>query len=183
MKKENRLWPKLNFPHFVQRLAVPGAPHRCEAASAEAANAMRKKVLVVDDDAVIRMTTGSKFQKAGYQVRTAGDCSEAIAAVGENPPDIILVDLNFPPDVSNGGLVAWDGFRLMHWLRGLQNTGEARFIVISGSDSTDSRRRAMASGAAAYFQKPLDHERLLTFLHVELESQARAKRAQFTFEI
>ena len=185
MNKEHTTWTRFSLPGFLKRTNAPGAKHCYDTPATQSASTTvpSKNVLVVDDDEIIRVTTGSKLQKAGYQVRTAGDCSEAIAAVGENRPDIILLDLNFPPDVGHGGMVAWDGFRLMHWLRGLQNTGDTEFIVISGSNSADCKRRAMATGAAAYFQKPLDHERLLQVMHRELERRAQGQQAQLNFEI
>ena len=125
------------------------------------ANVQGKRVLIVDDDRVFLTTTTTKLQSAGFQVRTAREASEAIAALGEQPADAILMDITFQPDVCNGGMGSWDGFQIMSWLRGSPSARGARFIVVSNSDSAADRQRAQQLGAVAYFQKPLDHDQLL----------------------
>lgn len=133
----------------------------------------RKRVLVIDDDEVILKTASLKLGAAGYEVITASDASEAISAVGESRPDIVLLDINFPADPSSGGLVAWDGFRLMNWLEGLHNADGTGFIVISGDGSTESRERAIGQGAVAFFAKPLDYGRLLEAMKKYLEGRSK----------
>jgi CheY-like chemotaxis protein len=123
-------------------------------------NAERKRGLIVDDDPVFLMATALKLRSAGFQVRTAKEGSEAIAALGEQPADAVLMDINFPPDVRNGGMGWWDGFQMMSWLRGLPGANGARFIMVSNSDSDSDRQRAKKLGAVAYFQKPVDHTQL-----------------------
>jgi CheY-like chemotaxis protein len=125
-----------------------------------------KRVLIVDDDPVFLKATSMKLQSAGFQVRTAKEGSEAIAALGEQPADAVLVDIDFPPDVCNGGMLSWDGFQLMDWLRGLPWTTGTRFVMVSSSDSASNRQRAKQLGAVAYFQKPLDHAQLFEALNV-----------------
>jgi hypothetical protein len=63
----------------------------------------RKKLLIIDDDAVVLKTTAMQLQAAGYAVVTASDGSSAIQAVRKEKPDLILLDLTFPPDVAHGG--------------------------------------------------------------------------------
>jgi two-component system, chemotaxis family, sensor histidine kinase and response regulator PixL len=132
------------------------------AATAEAqTNPEGKRVLIVDDDSVFLTATALKLRSAGLQVRTAKEGSEAIAALGEEPADAILMDINFQPDVCNGGMGSWDGFQLTTWLRGNPGASGARFIIVSNSDSPSHRQRAQQVGAVAYFQKPVDHDRLI----------------------
>jgi CheY-like chemotaxis protein len=123
-----------------------------------------RTVLVVDDDAVILRTAAARLQAAGYQVITAADPAEAIGAVREKKPDFILLDIDFPPDVASGGCLGWDGFRLMYWLRGLQNTAGARFIIITGTGTDEFRERALTAGAKHFFTKPIDFGRLVSAL-------------------
>src|SRR5258708_5695710 len=75
----------------------------------------RKIILVVDDNLVLQKTIASKLKVRGYDVIIAEDGSAAATAVGRLKPDLILMDVNFPPDVSGGGL-AWDGFLIVRWL-------------------------------------------------------------------
>jgi CheY-like chemotaxis protein len=126
-----------------------------------------KRVLIVDDDPVFLLATRTKLQSAGFQVRTATEASEAIAALGEQPVDAVLMDITFQPDVCNGGMGSWDGFQIMSWLRGNPAARGARFIMVSNSDSAADRQRAQALGASAYFHKPLDPARLIAAVNAE----------------
>jgi CheY-like chemotaxis protein len=126
-----------------------------------------KKVLIVDDNPIFLKATATKLQSAGFQVRTAKEASGAIAALGESPADVILMDIGFPADVCKGGMGSWDGFQIISWLRGLPGTKEARFIMVSGSDSPANRAHARQLGAVAYFQKPLDHDGLFAVINTE----------------
>jgi len=58
------------------------------------------KVLIVDDDAVILKTTAMKLEAQGYDVVLAKDASGAIRAARKERPDLILMDVSFPPDVA-----------------------------------------------------------------------------------
>jgi len=120
-----------------------------------------RRVLIVDDDPVFLKATAMKLQSAGFQVRTARESSEALGALGDQPADAVLMDINFAPDVCNGGMGSWNGFQLMNWMRGLPAAKGTRFIMVSNSDSASDRQRAQQLGAAGYFQKPLDYDRLL----------------------
>ena len=142
--------------------AVPAAPSDTEGTQASVEG---KRVLIVDDDPVFLTATAMKLRTAGFQVRTATEGSEAIAALGEQPADAVLLDITFEPDVCNGGMGSWDGFQLMTWLRGIPAATGARFIMVSNSDSPADRQRAHQLGAVAYFHKPLDHERLFAVVN------------------
>jgi chemotaxis family two-component system sensor histidine kinase/response regulator PixL len=120
-----------------------------------------KRVLIVDDDPIFLKVTANKLQSAGYHVRTARESSGAIATLGDQPADAVLMDINFPPDVCNGGMGSWDGFQIMTWLRNNPAARGARFIMVSVSDSAADRQRAQKLGAVAYFHKPLDYDQLL----------------------
>jgi CheY-like chemotaxis protein len=128
-----------------------------------------KKILLVDDDEVILQTTSMKLKAAGYEVVTTTDPGEAIGKAGEIKPDVVLLDVHFPPDMSGP---SWDGFRLMYWLRGLANTAGTRYLIISGSQTEQLRDRALANGASEFFPKPIDHSLLLRVLERELSGGA-----------
>ena len=144
--------------------AVQDAPPCADGAGPPAQG---KRVLSVDDDPIFLRATATKLQSAGFHVRTARESSEAIAALGEQPADAVLMDINFQPDVCNGGMGSWDGFQIMSWLRGNPAARGARFIMVSVSASAADRQRAQRLGAVAYFQKPLDYDRLLTAMNAE----------------
>src|SRR4051812_23121652 len=54
-----------------------------------------KKILIIDDDAVILKTLSMKLQKVGYQVVTGEDGADAIRGVRDERPDLILLDIHF----------------------------------------------------------------------------------------
>src|SRR6266404_4819115 len=116
----------------------------------------RKRILIVDDNPVILKALSFKLSAAGFDAITAEDGSEAVSAVRSQAPDLILVDVGFPPDVGNGGGVAWDGFLIIDWLRRFGEATAIPFIVMTGGDPDECKKRAVAAGAAGFFQKPLD---------------------------
>ena len=124
----------------------------------------RKKILVVDDNPVILKTMSMKLIANGYDVVTAEDGSGAVSAVRTQKPDLILLDLSFPPDVAHGGGVAWDGFVIMTWLRRLEEAKNIPIIVITGSDPEKYKARALAAGATNFFHKPINNDDLLTVI-------------------
>jgi CheY-like chemotaxis protein len=124
-----------------------------------------KKILVVDDNEIVIKTISLKLQGAGYQVLTAMDGATAMATARKEAPDLILLDLSFPPDTEG---VPWDGFRIMEWFHRLDNVKKIPVIVITGTDDPTAKQRATLTGAVAYFQKPLEHDNLLKVIRATL---------------
>ena len=126
--------------------------------NAESAPASQKKILVVDDNEVILKTISLKLQGAGFQIITALDGSEAVAAARKETPDLILLDINFPPEVAG---VPWDGFRIMDWFQRLDPAKKIPIIIITGTEDVKIKERAASYGAVAFFHKPINHDDLL----------------------
>jgi CheY-like chemotaxis protein len=143
------------------------------------------QILIVDDDPVILKTVSLKLNAHGYQTATALDASEAISAVQTDRPDLILLDISFPPDVPSGGRVSWDGFQLLSWLRNLNGIAQVPVIIITGGDPEEYLQKAFAAGAVAFFHKPIDHQDLLPAIEdaVAQSRHAQESRAEATFEI
>ncbi len=130
-----------------------------------------KKILVVDDNEIVIKTISLKLQGAGYQVFTAMDGAAAVAAARREIPDLILLDLSFPPDVAG---VPWDGFRIMEWFHRLDTARKIPIMVITGSEDPNARQRATTNGAVAFFQKPLEHDYLLKVIRATLGESVKA---------
>jgi CheY-like chemotaxis protein len=133
-----------------------------------------KRILVVDDNPVILKALSFKLNAAGFEPVTAEDGAEAVSAVRTQAPDLILVDISFPPDVANGGGVPWDGFLIIDWLRRFGEATAIPFIVITGGHTTGCEERARAAGAVGLFYKPLDYAELIGAIHQALEVKAAA---------
>ena len=134
----------------------------------------RKKILVVDDSILILKMMSMKLTANGYDVVTAEDGGTAVGAVRKERPDLILLDLSFPPDVAHGGGVAWDGFLIMNWLQRLEEAKHIPIIVISAGEPAKYKDRALAAGAISFFHKPIDNDALLTVIRETLEKKAAA---------
>jgi CheY-like chemotaxis protein len=132
--------------------------------------APKKKILVVDDNEVVLKTVSLKLQGCGYQVITALDGTEAVASARKDPPDLILLDISFPPDVDG---VPWDGFRIMEWFHRLDPTKKVPVIVITGLEDIKNKERATSSGAVAFFHKPINHDDLLKVVRATLEDSSK----------
>ena len=121
----------------------------------------RKKILVVDDNAIIVRTIAFKLKSAGFDVLTATDGGEAVSTTRKERPDLILLDLSFPPDVAHGGGVAWDGYLIMNWIRRMDEAKHIPIIVITGGDPVQNEKKCLDAGAVAFFCKPIDHDGLI----------------------
>jgi CheY-like chemotaxis protein len=128
----------------------------------------RRKILVVDDDVIVVNRLSHALNAGGYSAVTATDGSEAVSAVRHERPDLIILDITFPPDVAHGGGLAWDGFTIIQWLRRMDEVKDIPIIVITGSEAEKYRTRAMAEGAVGFFQKPIDHDALLATIRKTL---------------
>ena len=121
----------------------------------------QKVILIVDDSAVIRRTLMLTLKNHGYNVLETGDPSSALTCARNTKPDLMLLDISFPPDVAHGGGVAWDGLLVMSWMQRMDELSGLPVIIITGGDPATLKPRAMAAGAAGFFQKPIDNEALL----------------------
>jgi CheY-like chemotaxis protein len=130
----------------------------------------RQKILVVDDSPIIVKTLSFKLKLNGYDVLTAADGSETMATVRREKPDLILLDLSFPPDVAFGGGVPWDGFLIIDWLRRMDEGRDIPIIVITGGDPAQADQRALAAGVVGVFHKPIDQAALLVAIRETLSA-------------
>jgi CheY-like chemotaxis protein len=104
------------------------------------------RILVVDDDELIRETLKEHLESTGLYVSLASNGLEAVACMERERPDIIILDL-FMPEM--------DGFETLHRLN--QSARRARILAISGSGSrSDCSFLAMAAklGADRVLNKP-----------------------------
>ena len=121
--------------------------------------------MVVDDNEVTLKTLSLALKGAGYQVFTASDGARAVATARRENPDLIILDILFPPDVDG---VPWDGFRIIDWFHRLDSPRKIPIIIITASDDPKNKERAASSGAIAFFHKPIDHDDLLKVIRSTL---------------
>jgi two-component system, OmpR family, KDP operon response regulator KdpE len=139
-----------------------------------------KKILVVDDDLVVLKAMSMKLTANGYDVVTAEDGAAAMTAVRRGHPALILLDVGFPPDVAHGGGTGWNGLQIMSWMRRFDVGKTVPVIVMTASESAKLKDQALAEGAVAFFQKPVNNDELLTTIRETLAkdtSQAQPESA------
>jgi CheY-like chemotaxis protein len=124
----------------------------------------RKKILVVDDDAVVTTRLSLLLKHHGYDTVTAVDGAGAVSIARHEIPNLIILDISFPPDVAHGGGVPWDGFLIIDWLRRLEEAKNIPIIVITGSPQKKYQEQAKAKGALAFFQKPIDEREMVALI-------------------
>jgi twitching motility two-component system response regulator PilH len=139
--------------------------------TASVAAGQKKKILVVDDNPIILKTLFMKLRGAGYEVIAAQDGAEGVAAARKQKPDLVLLDIVFPPEVSG---VPWDGFKLMTWLQRLDKSRHLPIIIITGEMEEKHKQRALANGAIGFFTKPINFDALLDTIRATLSDQAPA---------
>lgn len=117
---------------------------------------MKKTILVVDDDASVRDSVNNVLRDAGYESELAAGGMEAIVKFDSRPIDLVLLDIGLPN--KNG----WQTCR--HLAR--EHAG-VPIIVMTGQ--TEQFKSALASGAAALMEKPLDAHELLRTIQTLLD--------------
>ena len=127
-----------------------------------------KKILVVDDDRVILKTLTIALSCKGYQVLTAVDGPGAVNIVSRDRPDLILLDINFPPDAANVGGALQDGFFIIEWLRRMGEAGDIPIFIMSGDKTGKFRKRVQTADVAGFFSKPIDHIALVAAIRTTL---------------
>ena len=103
------------------------------------------KVLVIDDDSMVRETVVRLLILEGYQVIESAYGQAGYADAISEKPNIILLDLNMP---------IMDGFQVLHKLKSNPETERIPVIVLTARIDAESERRCMAAGATDYIKKP-----------------------------
>lgn len=115
------------------------------------------RILVVEDDPVIRQTVDWSLRRAGFDTATSGDGREALEMARREPFDLVLLDLMLP------GI---DGFTFAEELRA--SDGETAIIMVSALDQERDKVRGLDAGADDYLTKPFSMEELLARVRANL---------------
>jgi len=119
--------------------------------------ATKARVLVVDDDENIRYLLHMAVQHAGFEVADAGTGREALTAVDDWHPDLVLLDVMLPD---------LDGFEVCRRLRTDRSTTPV--IFLTARDELDDRLRGLTIGGDDYVTKPFSLEEVVARIQVVL---------------
>jgi two-component system OmpR family response regulator len=129
------------------------------------------RLLVVEDDPNILELLSASLRFAGFDITTATSGAEAVAAVRERRPDLIVLDIMLPD---------LDGFEVV---RKLRDTGTRTPVVfLTARDATDDKIRGLTLGGDDYVTKPFSLEELTARIRAVLRRTATVSTpARLTF--
>jgi len=104
-------------------------------------------VLVVEDNETNQMLTMAVLQRDGFRVKVAATAEEALAMIGLEGPDIILMDLQLPGQ---------DGLTFTRTLKEDRATAAIPVVAMTAHVMLGDEAQAMAAGCAGYIAKPID---------------------------
>jgi CheY-like chemotaxis protein len=115
-------------------------------------NAAHKHVLIVEDDLYLRDAFRMMLEDAGYQVSEARSAAEAITAVEQHKPDLILLDLGLPDR---------SGLDVAREIKANPRTADVTIVALTGRVGTAEKRACLEAGCTAHFAKPISPRELL----------------------
>ncbi len=114
--------------------------------------AIRRKIVVVDDDVLIRETMRLALDHAGFFVIAVGEPGRALATVRAEKPDLVIMDLYMP---------GFDGRELIRSMKADPEISSTPVILFTGSSEPIDVVSGLESGAMEYLAKPIDGEVLI----------------------
>lgn len=124
----------------------------------------KARILIVDDDPIVRDSLGQWFDSEGYRVDTISSGREALERIDRERWDLALLDIKMP---------GMDGIQLQGRLREIDP--DMPLIIMTGYASVETAVQALKNGAYDYITKPFDPDELVHLVTKALEHRA-AKR-------
>ena len=106
---------------------------------------MAKFVLIVDDEPNIILSLEFLMKKEGYEVRSVSNGEEAMQAIAEKAPDLVLLDVMMPRK---------DGYEVCQELRASKSWKDIKIIMLTAKGRDVEREKGLALGANDYITKP-----------------------------
>jgi two-component system response regulator AtoC len=126
------------------------------------------RILVVDDEYLIRWTLQKSLEKAGYGVLLAETGEEALQKVKEEVPDVVLLDIKLPD---------MDGYEVLE--KALRLDPTIIPIMITAFEDVDRVVRAIKLGALDYITKPFDLSKVLLSIEKALEASQLKREVKY----
>ena len=124
-------------------------------------------VLAVDDIPLNLLLVQKMLARYNFQIRTAANGQQALDAVAEKKPDLILLDLMMP------GI---DGYEVIRRLRENPKTADVRIVILSALNSNEDVVKGFNLGANDYIVKPIIMEKLLSCVVTQLQMVEASKK-------
>jgi CheY-like chemotaxis protein len=111
-----------------------------------------KKILIVEDDEASQYIYRTLLEKAGYAVDVYHNPMEALAAAGNEPPALVIMDV---------GLPEIDGIELTRLFRANASTATVPIMVLTVFAFGSEREKALAAGANCFLSKPTEWDDIM----------------------
>ena len=118
------------------------------------------EILIVDDNADIRVILDDMIKDAGFKTRLAANYNQALSEIDKKIPDVAIIDVKLDKGDN-------DGIELLNHLK--QKNKDVPVIIISGHANIEMAIESLKSGAFEFIQKPFDRERLMNFVNRAVE--------------
>lgn len=126
------------------------------------------KVLVADDEPHILQILKFTLEKAGYEVITAEDGTEALELVGAHEPDLLILDIMMPK---------MTGYEVCRKMREDYRTSQIPIIMLTAKGELQEKVKGLEGGANDYLVKPYSNEELLLRVRNVLEWNVKQREA------
>ncbi len=116
---------------------------------------MAKRVLIVDDDEMVRIALVELLKPEGYEVRTASGGYEALENLNQNDYDLLVLDIIMPN---------MDGIELCKKIREKPKYKKTPIVFLTAKSSEEAKVAGVNAGANLFLSKPISPEKLLNIL-------------------
>ena len=135
---------------------------------------MSTEILIIDDNAEIRIILQEILADTGYKTRLAANYNQALTEIDKKLPDVAIIDVKL--DKSEN-----DGIELLNHIK--QKDKDIPVIIISGHANIEMAVKSLKSGAFEFIQKPFDKNRLVNFVdraseNVKLKNENKSLRSK-----
>src|SRR3990172_1571039 len=132
-----------------------------------------KKILIVDEEVLIRQSLQNLIQQEGFFVVTADSGLHAMQQFEDEMPEIVILDMRLPDT---------NGLTLLKMMKEIRPS--VTIVMVTASPDIQSSVEAMKIGALDYLEKPVDLEKLTAILNTLKEEQPKVQavaRASLAF--
>ena len=118
------------------------------------------RILVIDDDAIMRRLLTALLEQMGHSVCTAADGEAGLREVGTVRPQLVILDMNMP---------RLDGYEVARRLKRDANLRQIPILALTGQIEIEDYQKARAAGCDGFLAKPVDPDRLREKLDLMLK--------------
>jgi CheY-like chemotaxis protein len=123
------------------------------------------KILLVEDNEMNRDMLSRRLERRGFQVMYAMDGAQAVAMAATDRPDLILMDMSMP---------VLDGWEASRQIKANPLSSATPIIAITAHAMNGDREKTLAAGCDDYDTKPVEFQRLLEKITVQLKKYGKA---------